>query len=109
MEKRVFLSIVIVLFSYIFISSPQTSFAVYDAPSYAKWGKEAMMIAKEKYPSADIVDYQHLGKEVKDETEIEKFKLWMRQQEIEYGLYVFIEYDKDSEKIVRILTKKTDR
>ncbi|MEK4200108.1 DUF3889 domain-containing protein [Cytobacillus sp. FSL K6-0265] len=109
MVKRVLFATVLVLFSFVFILSPQTNYAVDNAPSYAKWGKEAMMIAKEKYPLADIVDYQHLGKEIKEQTEIEKFKLWMRQQEKEYGLYVFIEYNKDTERIVRIFTEKTDR
>lgn len=99
--------IVLLIFLLSIAAPPPLVSASNDAPSYAKWGKEAMIIAKKKYPSADIIDYQHIGKDQKEETEIEKFKLWMRQQEVEFGLLISIEYKRDTHEIISIQTKKT--
>ena len=39
--------------------------AVHAQPPYAKWGKIAVLMTKEKYPQADIIDYLHIGRRPK--------------------------------------------
>ncbi|MUV36677.1 hypothetical protein JNUCC1_00481 [Lentibacillus sp. JNUCC-1] len=81
---------------------------VYAEPPYAKWGKLAMKEVKAAYPNADIVDYLHKGKRQTDTTSIQSFKLWLIENEQEFGVVVDIEFDSDTEEIVDIIiTKQT--
>ncbi|MBP2239733.1 hypothetical protein J2Z40_000286 [Cytobacillus eiseniae] len=77
-------------------------------PSYAKWGQLAVKTAKEKYPSANIIDYLHIGREEKDKTSIEKFKLWVDNSGTEFGLYISIEFDPKNDRVIQIHTRKSD-
>ena len=78
-------------------------------PSYSEWGKIAMEKTKEKYPQAKIVDYLHLGKEKGAKYSTEKFKLWLKRGQKEFGVFVNIKFDNETEQIVNITYQKTDR
>lgn len=80
-----------------------------EAPPYAKWGRVAMQATKEKYPSAAIVDYLHIGREIKNDTVTEKFKLWLRGKEKEFGVYINIHFEQKTDKIIEITFEETDR
>lgn len=79
------------------------------APSYAKWGQIAMKEAKGKYPGADIIDYLHIGREKGKEYSIEKFKLWLQKGSKEFGLFIDIKFNNETEQIVDINFRETDR
>jgi hypothetical protein len=78
-------------------------------PSYAKWGQMAMQKTKEKYPTADIIDYLHIGREKGEKSSIEKFKLWVKEDNKEFGVIVTIEFDNETEKVIDISFKETSR
>jgi hypothetical protein len=78
-------------------------------PPYAKWGALAMKETKEKYPNAQIIDYLHIGRESGAQTSTEKFKLWLRGQEKEFGVFVDIKFNNKTEKIENITFRETDR
>lgn len=102
--------------SFIFIYSPLfiqgsidlVSYTQPDTPSYAKWGKLAMQETKQKYPDAEIVDYLHRGRHKKGDAMIEQFKLWLRGENKEFGVYVNIEFDSTTEKVLHITFIETD-
>lgn len=99
--------------SFILISSPffmlENFGNVLHAESYAKWGKLAMEKTKEKYPDAQIIDYLHRGRQKKDDAMIEKFKLWLRGENREFGVFVSIEFDAKTEEVLHITFLETDR
>ena len=78
-------------------------------PPYAKWGQIAMSRVKEKYPQAKIVDYQHIGRNTGTAVSTEKFKLWLKQGNKEFGVFVDITFDNKTEKITGIKFKETTR
>ncbi len=78
-------------------------------PSYAKWGKLAVQETKEKYPSAQIIDYLHIGKETTDDSTVEKFKLWLKGETKEFGVFVNIEFNSETNEVVQITFEETDR
>mgnify|MGYP003456018491 FL=1 len=80
-----------------------------EIPSYAKWGKLAMKEAQSKYPNAKIIDYLHEGSESKGDSTIEKFKLWLKDDDKEFGVFVRIEYNTETEKVVDIEFEETSR
>jgi hypothetical protein len=41
--------------------------------------------------------------------EIEKFKLWLRENKREYGVYVSITFDPATEKVLRMTFTETNR
>lgn len=76
-------------------------------PSYAKWGKIAVEQTKIKYPNHEIVDYLYIGKNNQQLETTEKFKLWLRNDTEEFGVFVHITFDSNSLKIIRITFDKT--
>ena len=73
------------------------------APAYAKWGRLAMQKIMAKYPSADVIDYLHIGREVGSVTSVEKFKLWLRAEDnSEFGVFVDITFNNQTEEVVDI-------
>lgn len=78
-------------------------------PSYAKWGTLAMKKTKERYPNAQIIDYLHIGKTSGTDSSTEKFKLWLRENKREFGVFVDIEFNKQTEKVLRINFRETTR
>ncbi|MEI2663146.1 DUF3889 domain-containing protein [Rossellomorea sp. LJF3] len=80
-----------------------------EIPSYAKWGSLAVRKTKERYPDAEIVDYLHIGKEYGTKISTEKFKLWLRRNGKEFGVFIDIQIETESEKLLDIKFRETDR
>ena len=80
-----------------------------EVPAYAKWGELAVQETKAKYPTANIIDYLHEGSEPKGDSTIEKFKLWLKDGDSEFGVFVRIEYNTATEKVVGINFQETLR
>ncbi|MDQ0154813.1 DUF3889 domain-containing protein [Robertmurraya andreesenii] len=105
--KKIFLCII--LLTVYSISSIHEKPIVTAEPLYAKWGRLAMEKTKEKYPKADIIDYKHIGRMSEINTTMEKFKLWLREGEREFGVLVNIEFDKKTERVIAITFKEVNR
>ena len=93
---------------------PQTSINTAQAqqkpiPPYAKWGTLALQKTQEKYPQAKIVDYLHIGRTSGPQSSTEKFKLWLRENGKEFGVYINIEFNNDSEKVLKVTFEETAR
>jgi hypothetical protein len=80
-----------------------------NTPSYAKWGTLAIEKVEKRYPNAQIVDYLHIGRETNPKTSIERFKLWLKEKGKEFGVFVNIEFDTETEQIINITFSETDR
>ena len=89
--------------------APSEPITAEDVPSYAKWGRVAMQETKEKYPDAAIIDYLHIGAITRNGETTEKFKLWLRGKDREFGVYIDIRYTKETEEIIDIKFQETDR
>jgi len=78
-------------------------------PSYAKWGQIAIHKTKERYPQANIVDYLHIGRSKDENTSEEKFKLWLKENNKEFGVFVNIIFDNKTEQIIEVNFRETTR
>lgn len=80
-----------------------------EVPPYAKWGRVAMQTTKERYPEVEIIDYLHIGASVSaDGTTTEKFKLWLRGKEKEFGVFITIRFNTETEEIIEMTFEETD-
>jgi hypothetical protein len=71
-------------------------------PAYAKWGKIAMEETNKKY-DASIVDYLHIGREeISNKISVERFKLWLKKSNHEFGVIVSIKFHTNTEEIISI-------
>jgi hypothetical protein len=86
-----------------------TAYAEKAIPPYAKWGRLAMQKTKERYPNSDIVDYLHIGREVKGDVSIEKFKLWLKNNKKEFGVYITISFKTNTGDLLDIKFKETTK
>ncbi|MFZ3577753.1 DUF3889 domain-containing protein [Virgibacillus sp. DJP39] len=89
----------------------ETSFvyAEKEIPPHARWGKVVMQKAKERYPGAEIVDYLHVGRVKEDKnTSIEKFKLWIKGKDHEFGVFVNVTYATETDQIIDISFKEVN-
>lgn len=100
------LGIFLVLFA-VFINTPTISYAQQGIPARAQWGNVAIKETKAKYPQAKIIDYLHEGSEVNEDSSIEKFKLWLKQSDKEFGVHVRIKYITNTNKVVKIEFQET--
>jgi len=81
-----------------------------EVPPYAKWGRIAVKETKLKYPNTDIIDYLHVGRKMKNGSSTEIFKLWLRKENSqEFGVYVRVEFNTETEEIIKITFEETDR
>ncbi|MGR3764321.1 YqzG/YhdC family protein [Rossellomorea sp. NS-SX7] len=78
-------------------------------PSYAKWGKIAMQRTKERYPDAQIIDYLHIGREDSAGYSTEKFKLWLKGKDKEFGVLIDIRFDPNTDEMKQISFKEVSR
>jgi hypothetical protein len=79
-------------------------------PAYAKWGKLAVVLTKRRYPEAKVVDYLHVGRsQPAPGLTAETFKLWLRGEEREFGVFVTITFDTATQKVKHVEFRKTDR
>ena len=92
-------------------NTSSTNFVIAEkpVPSYAKWGTLAMKSTKERYPNAQIIDYLHVGKTSGPSSFTEKFKLWLKENQKEFGVFVDIEFNKQTEKVINITFRETSR
>jgi hypothetical protein len=87
----------------------QTAQPNHDSP-YAKWGALAIQETAKKYPNAKIVDYLHVGRQpISPTTARETFKLWLKQGNREFGVYVRITFDTATERVQAIVFEETER
>jgi hypothetical protein len=114
--RKTFILIGTALIALIFVTfnSAPTQFSTFahaqpETPSYAKWGMLAMKETQSKYPNSNIIDYLHEGSESKGDATIEKFKLWLKEGDKEFGVFVRIEYTTETEKVVNIEFEETSR
>ncbi|HFJ9437714.1 MULTISPECIES: YqzG/YhdC family protein [Bacillus] len=104
---RVALVILFITTSSNIYTSPSIAHA---QPPYAKWGKLAVEKTKEQYPKAEIIDYLHIGRKPKTvQITVEKFKLWLREDGKEYGVFVDVEFETKTEKFIKMSFQKTSR
>lgn len=78
-------------------------------PPYAKWGRIAMQKVKERYPNADIVDYLHVGRKKGAQDSTETFKLWLRAPDKEFGVFIDITFNNETEEIKDIKYREVSR
>ena len=78
-------------------------------PPSAKWGILAMEKTQEKYPHAEIIDYLHIGRITGSDSSTENFKLWLKENNREFGVFVHIEFNNKTEKVMRITFKETTK
>jgi len=81
---------------------PTSVYAQQEIQSHAQWGKVAIKETQAKYPQAKILDYLYEGSEVNEDTTIEKFKLWIKLSDKEFGVQVRIKYVTNTNKLVKI-------
>jgi hypothetical protein len=104
-----FLGIVLNLGTFVNLDSSSSNYVKAEVPPYAKWGQLAMQKTKEKYPTASITDYLHLGRVPGTTSDTEKFKLWLKQKNKEFGVLVDIKFDKKTERLIEIKFKEVAR
>lgn len=83
--------------------------SIQQVPSYAKWGQLAMKRTKEAYPKADIVDYLHIGRQEGPILTTEKFRLWLKEGDKEFGVNVTIDFYKDTETVKEVKLEEIKR
>ncbi|MBB4825462.1 hypothetical protein HNO89_002696 [Sporosarcina luteola] len=88
---------------------PHTSGVHAESPAYTKWGRLAVKETQSKYPRANIIDYLHIGAETKDDLTIEKFKLWLKEDNREFGVFVTIIYSTKSQTVKNIAFQETEQ
>jgi len=86
-----------------------TAHTQHEIPAFAQWGMIAIKEIHSKYPNASIIDYLYEGSESKEDTTIEKFKLWLKDDDNEFGVFVTIVYDTETEKLTTIELQETSR
>ncbi|MTH53476.1 DUF3889 domain-containing protein [Bacillus mangrovi] len=91
------------------VQAPARSLVQQQEPEYAKWSRIAIQEAKRKYPDAKLIDYLYIGRETQNSQIKEKFKLWVRQGNREFGLYVTLELDQQGQKVNKVVFRETDR
>lgn len=99
----------ILLANFIFANPSDGESLAQEEPAYAKWGGIAMEKTKEKYPHAQIIDYLHVGREVGTTTATEKFKLWLKENDREFGVFIDIQFNQKTEEITNISFQETAR
>ncbi|WHY87255.1 DUF3889 domain-containing protein [Neobacillus novalis] len=78
-------------------------------PPYAKWGEFAMKKTEERYPNAKIIDYLHIGRTPGPQTSTEKFKLWLKDNQKEFGVFINIEFNNETQKVINVTFKETPK
>ncbi len=72
-------------------------------------GQIAMQKTREKYPDAAIIDYLHIGREKRTNYSTEKFKMWLKEDSKEFGVFVTIKFDNVTEQIIDITYEETTK
>lgn len=109
MKKMILALFLCTVSSFGVLATNHMVYAEKETPPYAKWGSLAVQKTAEKYPNAKVVDYLHVGRETKDKTSIEKFKLWLKSGDKEFGVFVNIEFNNTTEQIVNMTFKEVSQ
>ena len=107
LQKKFVILGTFLVFLTVLLHVPTNAYAQQEMPAYAKWGKLAVKEAQVKFPEAKIIDFLHEGSEVHEDSTIEKFKLWLKQSDKEFGLHVRIKYVTNTNKVVNIEFQET--
>ncbi|MBO0588911.1 YqzG/YhdC family protein [Sporosarcina sp. E16_8] len=91
------------------IHIPTILHAKEEQPAYAKWGRLAIKETEAKYPNAKVIDYLHEGSESQKDETIEKFKLWLKEDDKEFGVFVRIKFMTKTEQVITIDLQETSR
>lgn len=92
------------------LQTPMVAYSQQEVPSYAKWSRLAIQETQLKYPNAKIIDYLYKGRESKENSTIDTFKLWLRDDHNnEFGVFVRVEYNTKTENLVNIELQETPR
>ena len=100
----VILGVFLVLFA---VRDLTIAYAQQGISAHAQWGKVAIKETQAKYPQAKIIDYLHEGSEVNKDSTIEKYKLWLKQSDKEFGVHVRIKYVTNTNKVEKIEIQET--
>ncbi|MCL6443846.1 MAG: YqzG/YhdC family protein [Alicyclobacillus sp.] len=91
-------------------AKPRQDHTAKPTPAYAKWGELAVAETKKRYPKASVIDYLHVGRQaISPSTTQETFKLWLKGQRREFGVFVRIQFDTTTERVLSIRFQETDR
>lgn len=89
--------------------NPTVAASTQPTPEYAKWGQIAMQRTSERY-RLPIVDYLHVGRrQLSPGIAEERFKLWLRGDNREFGVFVTIRSETASERILAVEFEETSR
>ncbi len=98
----------LLLITLVFMLTSTAVHAQQQSIPYAKWGRLAMQETKKNYPQAEIIDYRYVGLKTLTPTMGQQtFKLWLRQGNKEFGVYVKINFDLRSEAVHSITFQET--
>ena len=64
---------------------------------------------KEKYPNAKVVDFLYVGRTRGQQTSTERFKFWLKDNQKEFGVYVNIEFNNDTQQVTNVTYQETTR
>lgn len=79
-------------------------------PAYAPWGRLAVQLVQKRYPAAALVDYLHVGRTHPAQGQsAETFKLWLRQGTREFGVFVTITFDDNTQRVQSVTYRETTR
>lgn len=109
MRKTIFAIAIIIVFYSTLTYMLNKNHAQQETPAYAKWGILVIKETKLKYPKAKIIDYLHVGSESKADQTIEKFKLWVKDANKEFGVFVKITFITETEEVITIEFQETSR
>lgn len=110
MMRKTYMALgILMMVNAVSIQIPMNPSAEQAVPAYAKWGQLAVKETQSNYPNAKIIDYLHEGSELQGDSTIEKFKLWLKEGNREFGVFVRIEYTTKTENVVTIKLEETDR
>jgi hypothetical protein len=76
-------------------------------PPHAKWGVLAIKKTKEKYPNVQVIDYLHIGRIRGPQSSTERFKLWLKDNNKEFGVFINIEFNNATEKVIKVTFQET--
>jgi hypothetical protein len=98
----------VILFDPLITTEPAYSQQHIHQPSYTKWGRFAVDAVSKKYHGS-VIDYLHVGRRVlSPNTTQETFKLWVKENGREFGVYVIITFETITEKILSVEYKETN-
>lgn len=107
--KKITILFFIACFLLLSFNPPTSAEVTQQVPSYAKWGQLAMKRTKEAYPKAEIVDYLHMGRQDGPILTTERFRLWLKEGNKEFGVNVTISFYKDTEMVKEVKLEEIKR